>query len=437
MRPQRAEQRGGAVPLVRKAVPPPRRAATVLAAARTRGWILPDPEDEVAEEWLEAQLSFVQRNNMAVDTRAMRDLIKATNDYLNARTYRNLPADLIEGAIASVRSGARTPASAAEYLWDRARMAGAAQWASSSSQLTERLSDSWRSSTRQYFTAMERNPTLRQWLKEQSGDADFGPIRVRFGTPNPRQLPAFQQQVKSMTLGLDRQTQRGIAAVIERGLREGRNPLDVAREVRAVSGFGLTEQQALAVANYRRQLVVGHWAEARSRGLHDQRFRKPPVTDEQILALTDRYAERMMAFRSRTIARTEMMRAVNQGAQAAWEDLVTEGIVEQADLLRYWITAPENASGAGAAWNAPSITGPCPLCAPIPGKNEAGRRMDEPFEYADGQIMMPPVHPNCRCGVFYRPRFLSFPERKARAAAMGLPPREPPAIELPPFPWGS
>jgi len=405
---------GGFSPAIRKAGAPAPLSDAVLQRLLSRGWVLPDAENATVREWLAAQLTATKAAGRALTAAEGRTLTAAILTFLRSRDVRGLRSNVVESAIRDASSGSLTVEQAVSRIWGTAAEESAI-WQGATDALAGTLSSTWTRSAAVYAHALAASKTMRKWIEETRG-GDLGSIVAEFGRPNPLQIPAFRKEALKLVQGLDTTARRGMTRVISRGLQEGRGPLDVAREVRGLPRFALTEQQSVAVQNYRRELEAGQWGAARARGLHDQRFRVQPIDQDAIDALVDRYGERMAMYRSNTIARTEMMRATNRGARAVWDDLIEQGVVREDRMLRYWVTAPENASGAGIAWNAPTITGPCDICAPIPAANPDGRFLDEPFDYEGGQIDEPPVHPNCRCVLFYRPKFLTLAERGADGA---------------------
>jgi hypothetical protein len=110
-------------------------------------------------------------------------------------------------------------------------------------------------------------------------------------------------------------------------------------------------------------------------------------------------SDRLLQTRSRNIARTEAMRAMNEGKFAGWSQQVAEGWMP-VDSLKEW---QEGRS-------------PCKRCEPLVGQIVP---WDQPF--SNGQ-MMPPEHPSCRCTAIMLPpddEFLEIMEQQ-RAAASGF-----------------
>ena len=178
------------------------------------------------------------------------------------------------------------------------------------------------------------------------------------------------------------QTQATAQQVLSEGLTTRRSPQQIARALRDT--LGMSAAEAGAIESYRQALQSGT-ASPLSRALRDRRYDarvlRGDMSADQIDAMTDRYAQRYRAYRALRIARTESLRAANAGRRAAWQqyaDATGRGV------KRFWLTAGDELV--------------CAICAAIPGMNEAGVDLDQPYTTPIGPLMMPPdPHPNCRC----------------------------------------
>jgi len=85
--------------------------------------------------------------------------------------------------------------------------------------------------------------------------------------------------------------------------------------------------------------------------------------------------------RAETIARTETMRASNQGQLEAWDQATDAGLLT-GDETKEWIVTPDDRL--------------CPICEPLEGVTAA---LGDDFD-ADGEnVDAPPAHPRCRCTI--------------------------------------
>jgi hypothetical protein len=87
----------------------------------------------------------------------------------------------------------------------------------------------------------------------------------------------------------------------------------------------------------------------------------------------DRYRQRLLNVRARTIARTEIHAAQNAGRMAGWEDSISQGFASTR-ARKQWITYD-----------------PCQICQPMDGQIVPWNQ-----SFSNGN-MMPAAHPNCVC----------------------------------------
>jgi hypothetical protein len=229
-----------------------------------------------------------------------------------------------------------------------------------------------------------------------------GGIRFIFDEMNPETIKVLDRYGFDLIRELNAETRRAIAAVVRAGVGAGRNPLSIAQDIRDV-GLGLTERQSLAVLNYRRMLENGD-REAFSRALHSTNFDqqalqllydKKPLPQALIDKMVDRYRRRYVAYRSETIGRTEAIRAVNAGNQAAWQQAVASGQFAEDEVVRRWVYTHDDLTRDAHRL--------------IPTMNPDGVGLNEAFDSILGPIMYPgdPLADaentiNCRCTVVYR-----------------------------------
>lgn len=185
--------------------------------------------------------------------------------------------------------------------------------------------------------------------------------------------------------GIEDAAQQTAEAVLSAGLARGDRPQVIARTLRETLGMSLQESQA--IQNYRSALQAGNLAPLQ-RALRDRRYdaavRRGALTDEQIDRMVARYAERYRSFRATRLARTETLRAANQGRRAAWNQYVAMTGRGTDSVRRFWLTAGDELV--------------CPICLPIPAMNPDGIPIDGKYESPIGPIDAPPdPHPFCRC----------------------------------------
>jgi hypothetical protein len=226
-------------------------------------------------------------------------------------------------------------------------------------------------------------------------------IEFTFGLTNPKTIEYLRTAEANLIREATRQTQAAVMTVIRDGVTAGRNPLDVARDIKQF--IGLTDRQTQAVLNYRRALETRDSA-ALQRMLRDRRFdptvraaiaNDTPLKPAQIDKMVERYRQRYLKYRAETIARTEAIRAVNKGNQLLWQQAVDDGKVEVGKIRRKWIYTHDLKTRHAHRT--------------IPGLNPDGVGLNEPFQSALGPIKFPGDPDasaantiNCRCTVVTR-----------------------------------
>lgn len=180
-----------------------------------------------------------------------------------------------------------------------------------------------------------------------------------FTGTNPTAARVAAKSAARLVTAIARETMLAIRSLIVHSIADGIPPREAARAIRSM--VGMNAQQARAAERYRQQLVDS--------GLEAGR----------VETLTDRYVARKVRERSRTIARTEIMTALNEGARESWREAKGDGLLS-AEAVKEWIVTPDEKL--------------CPICAPLDGVQVP---LDEDFETENGSLPGPPAHPNCRC----------------------------------------
>lgn len=205
----------------------------------------------------------------------------------------------------------------------------------------------------------------------------------------PDTVEALTEAVTQLVTRLSVQAEATVDQVIAQGLANRLGVDGIARALR--ESVGLTPRQAMAVENFRRMLETGDRA-ALDRALRDRRFDRSiinalqqgnPLSPEKIERMVERYAERFRKHRAEMIARTETLKLANLGRSAAWAQFAERKGLGGDDVIRFWQTAADERV--------------CPVCRLIPILNPQGRSMGQPYVSPDGNVMMPPQHPACRC----------------------------------------
>ena len=200
---------------------------------------------------------------------------------------------------------------------------------------------------------------------------------------------------------ISQQTREAIREAVQNDFIAGQNPVRTARVFRDT--VGLTPRQERAVRNYERALRERNPVVLR-RALRDRRFDPTlrraiendiPLSEQQIQRFTQRYRERYIAYRARTIARTESLRAIGIGQHYSIVQGAQQGLFNANEIRRFWVVTRDARTR--------------PAHRNIPALNPQGVGIDEAFVTPLGPLLYP-RDPNgsaantiqCRCGVVYR-----------------------------------
>lgn len=191
-----------------------------------------------------------------------------------------------------------------------------------------------------------------------------GQAVIRFDIRAPRAEAYLREHSAQLITRIIDDQRSAIRSMLETGLREGRNPrsttLDiVGRTSRATNSrtggvIGLSGPQAQAVENARSALTSGDPSAMREYlGLarRDRRFdgtvRKAiaagkPLSAEVVSRITGRYADRLLALRGETIARTETLGALARSKEEAFRQAIDTGAIQAQQVKKVWQATRDN-----------------------------------------------------------------------------------------------
>lgn len=198
-------------------------------------------------------------------------------------------------------------------------------------------------------------PTLR--------DPNGGLFVVRWDTRNLRAENWLRLHSSTMITRITDDQRVAIRTALEQGMIAGRSPrstaLDIVGRVNRVTGkrqggiIGLTSPHAAAVDKARSALISGELEGMRAYlGLvrRDKRFDATVLkairdgkglSADESARITGRYADRLLALRGETIARTETMAALNQSGIEAMQQAIDAGAVKAETVTKVWRTAKD------------------------------------------------------------------------------------------------
>lgn len=175
---------------------------------------------------------------------------------------------------------------------------------------------------------------------------------------------AAEQHAARLVTFTDRGTRRAISRIIADAQRNGVPPAEIAKSVEAI--IGMDERSARRWARLVDNSVEEGMSRAEARRLHAS------------------YADKARRTRSVTIARTETMRAANEGQTISWRAASDAGLLEEGEWMREWVTTVDERA--------------CDICRPLDGQRAP--LLDGGFGASEGgftDMRTPPAHPRCRC----------------------------------------
>lgn len=170
----------------------------------------------------------------------------------------------------------------------------------------------------------------------------------------------------TMVRGINANTREAIRLRVMNALNSGLAPWELAEELQQV--IGLTTRDVQAVEKYRQSMSLVF-----SRTRANQ--------------LAKTYARQLLSARATNIARTEVLKASNEGQQKYWQQGIQEGQIDPNQMVRVWIaTIPSERT--------------CATCGKLDGKTA---HIDGTFKLSTSYYDLPPAHPQCRCttGLIY------------------------------------
>ena len=191
-------------------------------------------------------------------------------------------------------------------------------------------------------------------------------IPISFDQVNPAAVEwVTAHAAELVTQNIIPSTQEAIRAILVRSFEEGETTADAARLIR--EHIGILPRHAAAVEKYRQSMIA----------FFTEKGIPSALADANNLAMG--YARKLLNYRAKSIARTETIRAANEGQQFLWNQAIGKDVIRENEWEREWIADESERT--------------CPTCSALHGTRAP---MRGPFE---GGFMMPPAHPMCRCSI--------------------------------------
>lgn len=230
--------------------------------------------------------------------------------------------------------------------------------------------------------AFERGGELA--LKRMPGEVRVSPAFTGMTVLDPYAIRYMETNLPTLIREVTDATREAVRVAAMEAYKQGIGPAAAARTIRG--SIGLTQKQAMAVANFRagvihaaqndlgKDYLLDRWAASR-----DVIRNARQITLGNVNALADAYQRRLVMGRALLIARTEGVRAVAAGRDAFWNAAVTAGALDPKKHFKMWMTTPDERA--------------CPICLPL-------HRDIVPINGTfPGVGSHPPAHPACRCDV--------------------------------------
>lgn len=194
--------------------------------------------------------------------------------------------------------------------------------------------------------------------------------KIRFDTSNPRLIEVIQNNVGNLITQIEETSRSNIRRVIRQSFDQGLPPRKSAKLI--IDEIGLTIPQAKALENYQ--------AAQEAAGIKGKKLQQR----------IERFRQRKLKERSLNIARTETIRAVNEGQKQMWLQARDEGFLDPDVARKKWVVTPDDRL--------------CPICEGIKVLDET-IRIEQDFKVPETQfteeytVNTPPAHPLCRCAM--------------------------------------
>ena len=195
---------------------------------------------------------------------------------------------------------------------------------------------------------------------------DGAKYRLRFDLINPYAVNYAHRKLPQIVEEYKRNAREIIRGIITEAVSGNYTVQTAAQEIR--EHLGLTKRFSDAVINRRAELI--------GQG----------ITGERLEAKVERYREKLLKSRAKTIARTEIIQAQVAGQRALWNEAAKEGLFNKQTAKRIWRTHEDERT--------------CELCMAMDNQEIPFNGVYDHPELGQvnifGEILnAPPMHPNC------------------------------------------
>jgi hypothetical protein len=198
---------------------------------------------------------------------------------------------------------------------------------------------------------------------------------MRLDLINPYAVSYAERKLPKIVHTYMENARESIRAITTEAVSGKYTPQTAAKAIR--DSIGLTPQYERAVNRLRLDLI------------------EQGLAGEALETKVDRYANKLLTARAKTIARTEIVQAEISGQRALWNEAANSGVFNKLTTKRVWQTNHEGETSRGNQT-------PCPVCEPMDGQEiPFGELYDHPelgsVDIFGEPLQGPPLHPNCLC----------------------------------------
>lgn len=195
-----------------------------------------------------------------------------------------------------------------------------------------------------------------------------------FSLDNPYSAKWIEQRSAQLVKGtITDQARAAISSILAEGLGQ-RTTREIAEDIEAITGLGLTEREFAAMERRREETL--------KRLIKDHPKTPLKKLEDRARLAADRYGQQLRKKRAMRIARTETVEAEAQGVVQAWRVSRDQGLIDS-NYQKEWVAASGTSSRP-----------PCPICMEL---DEQTVPLDENFQAGTLSKGGPTAHPNCRC----------------------------------------
>src|SRR5665213_836405 len=164
---------------------------------------------------------------------------------------------------------------------------------------------------------------------------------------NPSAVDYLTLELPTLISEISVEQQRIVQNILLKGITQGRDAAQIAREIR--DSVGLTEQQSQWVSNFREQLESGedgNFTPVDERRLSavdsdaaQAEFDAETTDQATVDGLVNKYTSSLVNYRALTIAVSEVNNACRLGQKDIWNQAVDQGYLNPDITVRNWLTA--------------------------------------------------------------------------------------------------